>query len=369
MQTALLSLRRIRPVPWFGALVDAEDVLVECLGAQLHEVDLAAARWARPPLASAHLHRLLAAARLARPHRIVRPPVAPDLLVVLANDLHDLAVLPGLPGWDAGADTVIVHAADVNERDLQLYPDVVHHLRRHVDVLLTCIESTPLQRLRSPRLRTIEVIGGLLDVLAFPSRPDAAGRPIDVVNLGRRSRQQHVLLQRWVDETDGFYLYDTGYLGSLHSLPEHRRLYTGVTSRSRVFITNYAAVGDPRRGFPAGEVGLRFYEAMAAGCVLAGDLPTASRTYQALIAPADPIPFTTGAPSLPEELLAVLADPAEQQRRGRAARALALRHLDMAHRWKDIAAVAGLPSSAAIDARITELARLASSAGELAHDR
>jgi hypothetical protein len=64
MQTALLTLRRIRPVPWFGAFVDAEDVLVTGLGAQLHEVDLADARWARRPLASAHLHRLLAAARL-----------------------------------------------------------------------------------------------------------------------------------------------------------------------------------------------------------------------------------------------------------------------------------------------------------------
>ncbi|MBA2695096.1 MAG: glycosyltransferase family 1 protein [Actinobacteria bacterium] len=369
MQTALLTLRRIRPVPWFGAFVDAEDVLVTGLGAQLHEVDLADARWARRPLASAHLHRLLAAARLARPHRIVRPPGRPDVMVVLANDLHDLAVLPGLPGWDAGADTVIVYAGDVNERDLRLHPDVVHHLRRHVDVLLTCVESTPLERLRSPRLRTIEVIGGLLDVLAFPSRPAAADRPIDVVNLGRRSPQQHALLLRWADQADGFYLYDTGYLGSLHSLAEHRRLYTGVTSRSRVFITNYAAVGDPKRGFPSGEVGFRFYEAMAAGCVLAGDLPTASRTYRTFIAPADPIPFATGATALPGELLAVLEDPAEQECRGRASRALALRHLDIAHRWKDITAVAGLPPSPGIDARVNELARLASSTHGHPHDR
>jgi hypothetical protein len=56
---------------------------------------------------------------------------------------------------------------------------------------------------------------------------------------------------------------------------------------------------------------------------------------------------------------AVLADPAESERLGRTARVAALRRNDVAHRWREMAELAGIPVSSGIEARIKQLAGVA----------
>ncbi|MDT7586713.1 MAG: hypothetical protein QOE32_4263, partial [Pseudonocardiales bacterium] len=60
----------------------------------------------------------------------------------------------------------------------------------------------------------------------------------------------------------------------------------------------------------------------------------------------------------------------ESQRLGRLARAAALRRNDVAHRWRDMAELAGIPVSPGIENRITQLADMADSvlAGRGGHD-
>jgi hypothetical protein len=62
---------------------------------------------------------------------------------------------------------------------------------------------------------------------------------------------------------------------------------------------------------------------------------------------------------LPPDVLDALADRAESNRLGTLARATALRRGDVAHRWAEIAELAGLPEAPGVSARIEQLRQLA----------
>lgn len=362
MRVALLSLRDERSVPWFGGILDAEDALARAMDAPVHRV-VPAGRLSGGALGSDHVKRALSWTRVVRPHRLRRDPHAgtdrADVLVVVVNDLHDAGVLMAVPGWEDLGEVVVMHMSETNLRDMRLRPEVVMHLRKRVDALFVSAPGPWMERLPGRRLRTVGCVPVLLDVLAFAPRP-AAHRPIDVLNLGRRHPGQHAQLLRWAERVDGFYLHDTGYLGSVSSLHEHRDQYRGLACHSRAFVTNFARFdqdADPR-GFGARVLGARFYEAMSAGCVLVGDLPREATQF-AQVAPAEPIHWSLEAESVPGELIAVLGDDDELDRRARAGRSAALSTVDVAHRWQQMAAAVGLPDHPGIVDRLAELRRRA----------
>jgi len=109
-------------------------------------------------------------------------------------------VLVGLPDWHQLGQLVMVHVSVVTERDLRSFPELVAQLRRRVDVLFCGSEMPPLGHLRSDRLRTVDVVPPLLDVLAFPPKPEPE-RTIDIFSPGQRPPGQHRLLQHWRTST------------------------------------------------------------------------------------------------------------------------------------------------------------------------
>ena len=158
MDVAVISLRSVRAVPWYGGLVQAEDVLVRCLGARLHAVELGRPRYARPPIASPHVHRALALTRLGHPYRL-DPPAGTgagpngraDVAVLVANDLHDVSMLLGVRDWNDLGEVVLVHIAEISPRDLKLYPEVVRHLCHRADYVFTGTEGLEHERRRRQR--------------------------------------------------------------------------------------------------------------------------------------------------------------------------------------------------------------------------
>lgn len=360
-RVTILSLREVRPLADFGGLLEAEDVLRDVLSAGLYRVMVSSPRFTRPPLNRPEVRRLLASTRMVRPYRIehhqwLGEPA--DVLVVLARDLADASVLVGLPEWHQLGHVVLVHVSVVTEQDLRRYPELVGQLRRRVDALFSGSEMPPLGHLLSDRLRTVGVIPPMLDVLAFPVR-DQDERNIDIFSPGEEPPGQHLLLRQWASAHDGKYQQDIGQLGLITSLAQHRRIFTTMATRSRLFLTNYDQFGHRKHAGAHREVGVRFYEAMAAGCALAGDLPISSRQFGEYVAEAAPLHFPCGAERLPPEVAAALADPEESERLGATARAAALRHNDVAHRWREMAALAGIPLSPGVQTRIDHLAKLA----------
>jgi hypothetical protein len=362
-RVAILSLREIRPIADYGGLHEAEDALVDMLAAGLYRVVLASPRFGRPPFDSPVLRRALNLTRLVHPYRIEHQPQGRansglDVLLVLARDMADAAALVGVPGWYELGRTVIVHIAVVTERALRRYPDVVLQLRRRANALFSGTEMPPLGHLRSARLATVGVVPPMLDVLAFPTHSDRE-RTIDVFSPGAQPPKQDLLLRHWANTHNGNYQQDIGQLGAITSHTQHRKIFTTVASRSRLFLTNFDQF-DVRRHIGAHrEVGSRFYDAMAAGCALFGDLPVGSRPFAEYIAAARPLVLPSDAQWLPAEVVEALDDHAVSDRLGAMSRATALRRGDVAHRWAEMARLAGLPESPGVQERILRLDQLA----------
>ncbi|MGI8814286.1 MAG: glycosyltransferase [Pseudonocardia sp.] len=360
---AILSLREIRPVANYGGLREAEDALVEALGAGLYRVLLASPRFSRGALAKPAVRTLLNSSRVVHPYRIEhhqRHGGAPsDVLLVLARDLGDASVLVGLPDWHTLGSQVLVHIETVTDWDLRRYAEVVTHLRKRADALFAGCEMPPLTYLRTlhGKLHTVDVVPPMLDVLAFPVRTDPLHRTIDVFCPGRVPAGQHELLRQWAQRNEGSYQHDIGQLGAVTSLDQHRKIFTSMATRARLFLTNHHRYGG-RDGTHRG-VDTRFFEAMAAGCALVGDLPVGSRLFAEFVAPAEPLGLKADAEELPRDVLAALDDPERSQELGAIARATALRRNDVAHRWRQLAELTGVPVAPGIEARIAELAVLA----------
>jgi hypothetical protein len=370
-RVAILSLREIRPVANYGGLREAEDALVDALAAGLYRVVLSSPRFSRGTLAKPGVRAVLNSSRVVHPYRIEhhqrRDGAPADVLLVLARDLGDASVLVGLPGWNELGERVLVHIESVTEWDLRRHSDVVSHLRRKADALFCACEMPPLGYLRTMhgRLSTVDVVPPMLDVLAFPVRTDPSHRTIDVFCPGPAPTVQNQLLRQWASLNDGSYQQNIGQLGAVNSLDQHRKIFTSMATRARVFLTNahrysQRQLGPSRDGHQG--VDTRFFEAMAAGCVLIGDLPHGSRQFAEYVRPAGPLSFPLNAERLPADVLEVLDDPDHGARLGSVARATALRLNDVAHRWKHMATVAGIPDSPGIDARIKQLAELADGA-------
>lgn len=360
-RVAILTLRDIRPIGDYGGLHDAEDALVDALPASLHRVMLAGPRFARRPFDSPTLRRALGASRLVRPYRIEHHQhgAAPaDVLLVLANGIADASALLGVPGWWELGRTVVLHLAKVTERELRRYPELVSHLRRRADALFSGTEMPPLGHLHSERLEVIGVMPPMLDVLAFPAEAERE-RTIDVFAPTPPTAAQRQLLANWAERTGGNFQQEIGQLGAITSHSQHRKVFTSMASRARLFVTNSDQFDHRRFAGAHREAGGRFYDAMAAGCVLVGDLPVGSRQFTEYIGPAGPLALPVGAVNLPTEVSAALDHPEESHRLGTLARATALRLGDAAHRWEQIASSLELVESPGIRARVEHLRELA----------
>jgi hypothetical protein len=356
---AVLSLRALRPPgDDHGGLLEAEDALCAALSAELHQAVLATPRYSSGALGKPGTRRLLTSTRLARPYRVERSGDDPaEVLLVLARDLADAAVLLGVPGWHRLGERVVVHLSSVTEAELRRYPDLLGHLRRRTDALFSGTEMPPLGHLRSDRLTTIAVVPPLLDVLAFAAGARHAERSIDLFAPDGAPPVQHQVLVEWARQHKASYRTGVGQLGAATSPRQRRRDYAALACRSRVFLTNSALFGHRRHAHR--EAGVRFYEAMAAGCALVGDLPESSRLFAERVAPARPVHLPRDPAHLPGDVAALLAEPARSQALGVAARAAALRGNDVAHRYREIATLAGIPVASAVERRIAGLSAMA----------
>ncbi len=107
--------------------------------------------------------------------------------------------------------------------------------------------------------------------------PDLArsDRSIDLVALGRRSEIVHQSLLELAEQKKFFYYYDyiTGAEQRNNRHEEHRTLIANLLKNSRYFITNYAKINQLHETHGQREIGYRFFEGTAAGCVLLGCSP------------------------------------------------------------------------------------------------
>jgi hypothetical protein len=353
VRSAVLSLRSVRPKPWMANLYAAEDLLVAG-GADLLVAEPILSVPARVGRVGGPVGRLAARARIA-PYR-VDVSSQYDHLVVMVNDPGDLRVIHRLErSVSSFARRRTLVQTECWPMDVVRSERLVRETYAQFDDVFVTIEASvePLRRLH-PRVHPLLQWA---DVAAHPGA-QRFGRPIDVFNYGRRDDAQHRLLCEWADDdAHRWYHYDT-YVEAITPDPiAHRRSMARMLANTRVAVCNYAAFTLTERLAGAKEAGIRFFEALAGGCVVMGELPTSELYKQAFAGVEGFIDWPLDADQLPPAFLEITADDECWQCVSWALRRFAVERHDLAHRLEEIHRTIGLPVPRVVTERISELAR------------
>ena len=219
--------------------------------------------------------------------------------------------------------------------------------------MLAAPEAPVLEELERRGL-PVEYMQNSVATSAYTPRLDGR-RPISVINYGRRDPSQHVALKSWSRDSGAWYHYDTMSMGATADVLDHHRALGRMLSESSVSMCNLARFSDHDRIQGLQEVGSRYYEALAGGCVICGDFPDSPVFDTSFARLPGLVPWKIGTDDGLDELLAVLADPDRLARIARVHRAEALAHHDVAHRVLQVCERAGFTPPAKLLARVADL--------------
>jgi hypothetical protein len=325
--TAVISVRPLRARPWYAHIRAAEDLFVATTGAVRHDIEgpsgwVSDARWAR---------RALRTAKRWPSALTPAPTTKADVAVMWTSDLGDVGeLLDVADGWVDVAATKVLVVSECWPDDLELHGPKVRSVIEMFDAVFVCMENDCLAPVAGPSRSVHHLAHG---AVTDAYRPNLSGtRSMGVLNYGRRDPDQHDALVAWSDSTGGWYHWDASKLGATPDPREHQRVLGRMMSEASGSVCNLGRFDEQHRTGGAEELGARFYESLAAGCVLLGEFPS-TPTYDAHFADAPGmIPFPLGASSLPDAFLRLLDDHEAAGRIQREHRARALAEHDIAHR-------------------------------------
>lgn len=185
-----------------------------------------------------------------------------------------------------------------------------------------------------------------IDAIKFCPYPDPPDRTIDVYSIGRRSEVTHKRLLEMAKENKIFYIYDTlsGGPGGLKAidLKQHRDLFANLAKRSRFYIVNPGLVDCPSQRGNQIEIGNRYFDGAASGCIMIGEVPN-NEVYGSLFNWPDAVislPFGSDQIDTIINDLDKQPDREETMRRNNITQSLRLH--DWAYRWEAILKIGGL---------------------------
>ena len=351
--TAVISFRDVRHGPWNAHGFALTDLIADAFDATVLTV--------HDPSSFTHMVIASKGKKLDWVRRLpgrssVSPTVASlgplDLLFVVAHDATDLNQLfVTEPDWLESSATKVLVLVEVWASDADRWPGSFRRVLPHFDAVFCTLEEG-IGALQSASGVAVEVMAQAVDVLNAPFRVDPH---LDVLTIGRRHPAQHELLDGWASATGGWYHYDTLPASRVGDVDLHRQVTATMLSQSAVSICNYARFDDVDRIGTTRGTGTRFFETLASGALIAGDLPTDDMF-------ADQFGGVEGIVNLPLDCDGVDVDAvSEIVARGRIAsvrrgnRAHALATQDLAHRVRQILGRIDVPEPPLIADRFAAL--------------
>lgn len=357
LKTAIVSVSRLEPTHWMAPIMATEALAAEAFDADVYHLVPRTGAIGRELAGHGRLRRWGAHAGLPSYRLQPEPPagVRYDLMVMFAMDLWQTAMLEGLRRFPRLATTQVIVQNEIWPQDL-LHP-VFEPLARGVldqfEIVYTVLE-TSLEPLRAGLHADVRYVPQTVDLPAFSGRPGP--RPVAVTSLGRRDPTQHETITRWADTNGRWYFFDATGPGRLTSYREHLDQTGQLLQRSAAWVANPAGFSDEVRTLGAQEVGLRFYEGLAAGCALLGDFPQAPEFERSFAGLPGLIPMAIGQDWIPEGLERMMRDERFAAQVATTHQARALRTCDFAHSLRTIAEDAGVAVPDMVHQRIRTLA-------------
>ena len=285
-----------------------------------------------------------------------------DLLFVHCQTWWELFYLNAIDGWRDHCKTSVCWIEEMWASELPHYKHWIKSLKRFDHVLLGLAGSV------KPVSEAIEkqchYLPTAVDALRFTPYPTPPARVIDVYSLGRRQEKVHQSLLRLAETGKIFYLYDTIQSGksTAPDYRQHRELLANLAKRSRYFVVAPAKVDSPGETQGQIEIGLRYYEASAAGAIMLGQSADCESFRRMFGWPDSVIEIKPDGSDVTDILKSLSGEPDRLSEISRRNAAEALRRHDWAYRWTDVLDIAGLKPAPALQARKHRLRELANCA-------
>ena len=286
----------------------------------------------------------------------VEPMDEHEVFLAVIGTVRDLAFLDAMKDWRRKSRYAICRLDEFWVKDFAQFRRVFPVLE-HFD-LIFCSECYTAERL-GEELKHPDVIylPPGVDTLQFAPATEPSLRPIDVTNLGAIADATHEGLLEYSKQIDGFYFFDTLISDfEARSPSEHRLRYSNILKRTKYFLCHFAKMRSEE--FPVQpELGPRYVEGLAAGCVLLGSW-TSTPAFDTFFGWEDAViemPFKcTNVP----ELLRLLDGQADRLREISVRNVKrALESYDHAHRWRTVVTRLGLSQDYRLLRREEELVR------------
>jgi hypothetical protein len=238
---------------------------------------------------------VLVAPRAVRVHRRLEPLVAPVLgpryrrvdlgevapdstLLVVAMGPTALRMLDSIPDWRRRFARVAAYVVD-------LYPAAVHRLlpRFVGDLDYLFVSYDQIAEAASRRSGTaVAVVRQAVDV--FQQGAGGGDRPLDLTAYGRQPEALTRLLSERYNRprSPRIFTHSTWRHPEIREWRQDRALFWQLLRRTRVSLGFCASLTHPDRVGGVGPVTARWYEGIAAGCVLAGRRPAGPEAREEL---------------------------------------------------------------------------------------
>jgi len=281
-----------------------------------------------------------------------------ELFFAICGNPTDLLRINAIGDWRSRCRKAICLIDEVWAREVRDYRNYLRMLRQFDLVVLYYSQSVgPVDEMIGEKKCTFLPPG--VDTIRFCPYPDSPPRLVDICSIGRRSAVTHKAFLGMAAKHGTFYLHDSTSADQVLNPIEHRMLFANIAKRSRYFIVNPGLIDRPEQRGNQIEIGNRYFEGAAAGCILLGERPDNGQ-FETFFDWADAmIDLPYNSPDA-EAIVRELDQQPERQariRRKNIQQSL-LRH-DWAYRWEAVLKSVGVDPLPSLFARKEQLRQLA----------
>lgn len=366
VRALVLSQRGVVHELAYTSWSEGEDVFVHAGGADVHLLSRATAPTMRArELIGRNLRRITSPNVLVPPTSVggTRVEGRYDVAVSVLRTVWDLATVEAVPGLRSAVDAVIGWFPEAWP------PELTDKLALHPFSLLDEIfvgEPRSAERLASLLKRPVHFLPLATDVEVFADHAsgpgnvaDDQGRPIHVLNIGRRDPDLHAALVRWSRSTGHYYVFDTLTGATVQDRPAHRRALADQLQRTSVAISSYAKQGQAETG-GIRWVPSRVFDNLASGTILAGSPPEA-RAQRELFGREVVHPLPEDGEGAARVVAELVSTASVEERMRNTCTAMAAH--DWSHRWVELLETCRLTPKPSLVQRAERLRRAAAAGG------
>ena len=279
-----------------------------------------------------------------------------DLFVTFCPSYEELLHLNAIENWK---DRCKTSACWVDEIWAASLPKYQHWLPRfeQFDHVFVTHEQTAAA-LAAHLGREVIFLPAAVDTLRFAPLQLPSTRTVGAYSIGRRREGLHQALLDYSRHHDFYYVHDTyrASVADVYDPGAHRDQFAQTAKRSRFFVVAPPKFDSIVETAGQVEVGYRFFEGAAAGCVLIGERAN-SDAFRQLFAWDDVVTDLAGDGSDCASILSgLLEDPARLDRVSRRNAARSLRLHDWVYRWQALLDHVGLTAAEPLRKRTRYLA-------------